>query len=394
VTEQAFSFRRIALPAFGPSLLFGIAEGSVIPVIVLSARDLGASVAAAALVATLMGVGSLVTNFPASTLTARYGERPAIVGAAAWGSAAMLLRVTATSLWVFASGIFMLGMAGSVFNLARQSYLTEAVPLRLRARALSTLGGVMRIGVFIGPFLGAAAIVALGLGGAYWVGLTALIAAGAMALPLPPHLSSPITAGTETTPTLRSIASEHSRVYLTVGFAILLIGAVRASRQIVLPLWAESLGLEASTASIIYGLAGAVDMLIFYPAGKIMDIKGRRVVAVPSMLITGLALALVPVTTGAVPLLAVALLMGFGNGIGSGLVMTLGADFAPSPGRPQFLGIWRFMYDSGAFTGPALLSGMTAALSLAAGIWSTASLGFLAAAFLYRWIPPRTSAKP
>jgi MFS family permease len=68
----------------------------------------------------------------------------------------MALCVVASTLWVFAVGIFMVGMAAAVFGLARQSYLTEAVPFHFRARALSTLGGVMRIGLFIGPFLGAA----------------------------------------------------------------------------------------------------------------------------------------------------------------------------------------------------------------------------------------------
>ena len=44
----------------------------------------------------------------------------------------------------------MVGMAQAVFSLARQSYLTEAAPAPYRARALSTLGGVMRIGMLWG----------------------------------------------------------------------------------------------------------------------------------------------------------------------------------------------------------------------------------------------------
>ena len=48
-----------------------------------------------------------------------------------------------------------------MFSLARQAYLTEAIPIRMRARALSTLGGTFRIGLFIGPFVAAAIVVAL-----------------------------------------------------------------------------------------------------------------------------------------------------------------------------------------------------------------------------------------
>ena len=64
-------------------------------------------------------------------------------------------------------------LAGAVWGLARQAYLSEAVPLEMRARALSTLGGVQRIGSFIGPFLGAFAMKFLGTDGAYWVHLVA-----------------------------------------------------------------------------------------------------------------------------------------------------------------------------------------------------------------------------
>src|SRR5690606_32978890 len=110
----------------------------------------------------------------------------------------------------------------------------------------------------------------------------------------------------------------------TIGLGVSLIGAVRSSRQAIIPLWAEHIGLDAATASVVYGLAGAVDMLVFYPAGKRMDTRGRRSVAVPCMAIMGAALLLMPFTSTMGALLLVSLLLGFGNGIGSGIVMTLG----------------------------------------------------------------------
>ncbi|MDQ6754750.1 MAG: MFS transporter [Actinomycetota bacterium] len=389
-SQAGFSLWKIAVPAFGPSLLFGLGEGAILPVIALSARSLGASVAAAALIVTLLGIGSLVSNIPASVLTARYGERLAIVAASGLSMVGMLMCVFGPNIWVFAAGIFLVGAASAVFNLARQSYLTEAVPVYFRARALSTLGGVMRIGVFVGPFAGALAIHLMGLAGSYWVGVGAVLVAGAVAWTLPDLVHPQGTPGRPAAaPTVRSIMTSHRTVFLTVGVGVLLVSAVRASRQAVIPLWAENLGLDATTTSLIYGLSGAVDMLVFYPAGKVMDRKGRTWVAVPSMLLMGLALILMPLTDGAVTLLLVSLLIGFGNGIGSGMVMTLGADYSPSPGRAQFLGIWRFFSDLGSCTGPALLSGITALATLAVGIGATGLLGLAAAAVLWYWIPRR-----
>lgn len=81
--DKNFSLRSVALPAFGPAVLFCLGEGgAVLPVIALSARDLGASVAVSALIVTLIGLGSWFFNIPASIITEKFGERWSIVGGA------------------------------------------------------------------------------------------------------------------------------------------------------------------------------------------------------------------------------------------------------------------------------------------------------------------------
>jgi MFS family permease len=394
VTNLPFSFRRIAFSAYGPSLLFGIGEGAILPVIPLSARELGASVPTAALIVTLIGVGSLVSNIPASVITMHRGERWAIVAAAVWCALAMALCGLTGHLPWFALGAFMIGMSQAVFSLARQSYLTEAVPIEFRARALSTLGGVMRIGLFIGPFVAAAAIHRWGIAAAYGVAVAGLLLAALVAarIPdLPAHLAAPAHAPVAvmpaTPPTWWSTISQHRRVFVTLGLGVLMVSAVRATRQAIIPLWADHLALAPSTASLIFGLAGGVEMLVFYPAGHVMDRKGRRWVAVPSMLLMGTALLLMPLSHDARTLLLAAAVVGFGNGIGSGLVMTLGADHSPRQGRAHFLGIWRLMADLGATGGPALLSLLTAALTLGTGIAATGLIALTAGAQLAYWIP-------
>lgn len=417
MTDDAFSFRRIAVPAFAPSLLFGLGEGAILPVVALSVRQLGGSVALAALVVTLMGIGSLVSNIPASIVATRFGERKSIAGAAILGAVAMLVCGFGPGLATFAAGAVMIGMAGAVFGLARQSWLAETVPFRYRARAMSTLGGVMRIGLFIGPFIGAALIPWLGIAASYVVGAAALAGAAAVAWKMPdlpaPVRPDPENAGTAPSasaastaapaeaaaasaaapttpprlPSLRGMVLSYRHVFATVGIGVMLIAAVRATRQAIIPLWAEQIGLDAATTSLIYGLASGIDMLVFYPAGKVMDLKGRVWVAVPCTLVMGLALLAMPFSHSFATLLAVSLVLGFGNGIGSGILMTLGADYSPALGRAHFLGLWRLMSDIGATGGPALLSAVIALGSLASGIWVIGALSIGAAALLGYWIP-------
>lgn len=394
VTDTAgagFDLRRLAVPAYGPSLLFGLAEGAILPVVTLTALDLGASVPVAALMVMLTYVSSLICNVPASVITHRTGERKAIVGAAVLGALSGVICWGATQLWHLVVGVLVFGAAASVFMLARQKYLTEAVPVAYRARALSTLGGVMRVGVFAGPFLGAAAISQWGLRSAYLICAVALALAGVLGTSLPDLEVTEAVAHAKVT--VRDVLHDHARVFATVGLGVVLISAVRASRQAVIPLWAEHLGLSAGHASIVYGIAGGVDMLVFYPAGKVMDVRGRRWVTVPSMVVMGLSLLAIPLTSGAVSLTLVSCILGFGNGIGAGMVMTLGADYSPDIGRAQFLGIWRELSDLGAVGGPALLSGVTAAVALGPAIAATGVVGLVAAGVLWKYVPAKPGAR-
>ncbi|MFA7503067.1 MAG: MFS transporter [Burkholderiaceae bacterium] len=388
---DTYDLRRLALPAFGPSLMFGLCEGAILPVLALSARALGASLSVAGLIVALVGIGSLLANLPAAWLTTRFGERRAMVGASVFAILALLLCLAARSVWLFGLAVLMLGLARAVFLLARQTFLVEVTPVHLRARAMSMLGGVHRIGMFIGPFLGAAFIHAIGISGAYWAALLVMLVAGALSL-LVPDLESRSPAAGEPIP--RPVAAlalmrEHAGAFLTLGLACALLAAIRACRQIVIPLWADYIGLDAATTSLIYGLMGAVDMLLFYPAGKVMDLHGRRAVTVPSLLIMGASLLLIPLTSGFASLLAVSVILGVGNGIGAGIILTTAADASPEAGRTRFLGIWRVITDLGGGGGPLLLAGLTAAVSLAWGIVGIGGMGFLAAWMFWRWLPRR-----
>jgi MFS family permease len=373
--------------------MFGVGEGAMLPVLALSARDLGASSAAAGLIVALVSIGSLLANIPAAMLATRFGERRAMVGAALFALLALALCLTARNPWVFGLGVFMVGLASAVFLLARQTFLIEAVPLHMRARAMSTLGGTMRVGMFAGPFAAAAFIEWLGLSGAYWVAIASMMGAGAISLLVPDLETRKRTSGTpDPRPAMTGLMRTHAHSFLTLGVAAALISAIRSCRQIVIPLWADHIGLDATSTALIYGLMGAVDMLLFYPAGKIMDTRGRLWVTLPSTLVMALGFLAIPLTTGFASLLTASMVLGLGNGIGSGIIMTIGADCSPSEGRTPFLGIWRLITDTGGGSGPLVLSALTAAFSLASGVAVIGSMGFVAGYMFWRWLPHRASA--
>jgi MFS family permease len=309
-----------------------------------------------------------------------------MIAAALINAAGIALCLAGGGLWPFAAGVLVQGMAGAVFQLARQSYLTEVVPASMRARAMSTLGGMQRIGAFVGPFAGAGVIKLYGLDSAYALSLIAIVGAGVIAYTVP-DLPAHVSAEDVST---RAIARRHWRVLATLGAGVLLLSAIRQTRQVVVPLWAQHLHLDPSTSSILFGVSGAVEALVFYPAGLVMDRWGRAAVAVPCTLVMGLSFLSMPLTRGAVTLGVAATVMGLGNGIGSGIVNTLGADVAPEAGRPTFLGVWRELADGGAALGPLLLSAVTGLAGLGPGIVVSGLVGFAAAAVLFRFSPRST----
>jgi MFS family permease len=392
--SEEFRLRSIAVAAYGPATLFGLAEGAMLPVITLSAIDRGASTSIAALIGALLGIGSIVTNIPSGMLTTRIGERKSMLAAAAATAAGLVLCIVnlghgAASLVSYGCGVLLIGAASSVYSLARQSYLTEMVPAHLRARALSTLGGTLRVGMFVGPFLAAGAVELWGLAGAYYVSLAAMAGAAVIVFRIPDLEISGERKAAAAQVTTWGVLTKYWRTFVTLGFGVLLLSAIRQTRQVVIPLWGAHIGLSPTANSVIYGVAGAIDVMTFYPAGKVMDLYGRRWVAVPCTIILGISFVLIPLTHGAVTLACTAMLMGFGNGIGSGIVMTLAADTSPAIGRPTFLGLWRELGDAGAGIGPVILSAVTAVAGLATGIFVSGFVGFAAAAALWTWIPRR-----
>jgi len=425
-TNDAFDLRGVLLSGFLPAALFAIGEGAIIPIIPIAADSLGASLAIAGFVASLILVGELIGDVPSGVVVARIGERNAMIGAAVVSVVGLLVCTVAPNPLVLALGVFLVGLSTAVFALARHAYMTTAIPLRIRARALSSLGGVFRFGYFVGPFLAAGVIHLTGTTqSAFWVHVVCCLGAavvllvirdpatGVRGLQRPTRASRPTAADHATDPATTALEGEqfvkeesqglfqtiraHHRVLVRLGSGAALIGAMRAGRQVILPLWAVSVGLDDSTAALVIGIAGAVDFALFYTSGQIMDRWGRLASALPCMLGLSICYFLLAwsdhLDARVGWFIAVAMAMSLANGVGSGILMTLGADLAPADRPAPFLGAWRFTGDLGSAAAPLVISGVTALATIAVASGVMGVLGLVGAGILLRYVPrylPRT----
>ncbi|NKY29953.1 MFS transporter [Nocardia gamkensis] len=376
--------RSLTWTVFVPMVVYGIGSGAAAPMYALRALDLGASAGLAGVVVALSGLGMVLTDLPAGRVVARIGERGALAVGSVLGAVGVFAAIVAPNVGVLALGMLLGGAAGAVWGLARQTYLVAVVPAGDLGRAMSTLAGSMRLGFFCGPFLGAAVVHSLGPNGGLWLQLVTTVISGvAMAAIRSPEAAG----GAGARHSLGAVVVEHRRTLGTLGLAALLVGAARAARLALLPLWAAHIGSSASATSLLFGVAGAVDVVMSYPAGVWLDRYGRRATGVPSMILFALGFGALPFTSSVLGLGCAAVLLGLGNGMSNGLIMTVGADVAPDGQRAEFLGAWRLTHDIGMFAGPVAVGAISALTVLGGAAVALAVTAAAGAYTMHRWFP-------
>src|SRR5215475_980922 len=98
-TQQA-ALRSYAASAFLPAMIYEIGNGAIVPILVTTATDLGASTGRAAFTLSLLGVGRVIGDVPSSWVADRFGDRRCMMVAAGIASLSFLACMLAPSLLV------------------------------------------------------------------------------------------------------------------------------------------------------------------------------------------------------------------------------------------------------------------------------------------------------
>ncbi|HEX2032885.1 MAG TPA: MFS transporter [Chloroflexota bacterium] len=378
------------MPVYVPTLLLSIGQGILVPILPLYAQDFGVNFSLVSVAVAAAGLGTLIGDVPSGVMLERYGRKPVMVV----GTIALALATLALVFLRFYPALVVLrllaGVGTAMWNISRMAYLTDVVPMQDRGRALSTFGGVSRIGTFVGPAVGGFIASLFGLTAPFYV--AALLAGGAALISIffiaESRRHEPGAPNSVRWNVVGRVAKEHWRELGTAGSAQIFAQMIRAGRQIIVPLYGRNvLGLDVAQIGSIVSISSAVDMSLFLPAGILMDKLGRKFASVPSFVVLAIGMALVPLATDYFGLLVATCVMGLGNGIGSGTMMTLGADLAPRRATGEFLGMWRLIGDVGASAGPLVVGGMADLVGLTLGAAGLSGVGLLAAATLLLFVP-------
>lgn len=381
-------YGRLLLPIYLPSLLVSASQTALLILLPLYVIELGHGVAAAALIVGMRGIGLLLFDIPAGVLASRFGDRSVLVlglGLILAGTVLLALRQEPVLLGL---GAMLSGGGFSAWMLGRQSYIADTCSGEETGRAIAAMAGLQRVGIFIGPGLGGLLAAATSYSLSFLVGAAITLAAGAIVWAFcgetgPAARSESLSLA----PTLR-LARRHARIFCTAGGAALSLQLMRATRQLLVPLFGLAIGLDEAAIGLIYSLSAGIDMCLFYPVGWLVDRHGRKFSAVPSLVLFAISLSLLPFVTGFGSLLSVACLLGIANGLGTGIVMIIGADLSRrSEDRSQFLGVWRLIGDVGMSGAPLLSAVLVSIASLGAASFFAAGLGFAGALVMLTLVP-------
>jgi MFS family permease len=387
----------LILPIYVPSILVAITWGIREPILPLYIRDFGATYGLVGLVLSGEAIGMLATDLPSGMVVRWLGQRRTMIVGLVLTMLAALALFWARSIPELMLYRILGGVGFSLYGVARHAYLAEQITVGQRGRAVALLGGVFRIGRFAGPTIGGFVATAFTLRAPFLVmaGLTgvALLVVILFLPASPARQEADFQNFRAYLGRLRAAAGENGRVLLPVGAGQMLAQMVRTGPAILFPLYgADVLGLDVAAIGAVLSTGAAVDMTLFYPTGVIMDRFGRKFAIIPSFLLQGLGLALIPLTQSFAGLAFVAGLVGLGNGLGSGTMLTLGADLAPPDSRGEFLGIWRLIGDTGGTVGPIIGGAIAGWLALPIAAVVMGSSGLLSS-LIFATLVPETNRR-
>lgn len=370
----------LLVPVYLPSFLMSVCMSSIMLAVPLFALELGAGVGVTALVFAVTGLGNLLVVVPAGYFTGRFGDRTMMIGGIAAVVIAAFFISQATSPLHLSLGVFVLGGALGLWALARLTHISEEVPLHMRGKALSTMAGLARFGNLLGPVAGGFIAFRYGYSAVF---LCANLVALVTLVLTWVFISTNHKSRNKDRPSLLRIVPHimagHWRTFASAGSSLFFLTILRACRGLLIPLWGVHIGLDAAAIGLVVGAAAAIDTVMFPLAGYMMDQWGRRYTAVSCQLTLAFGLLLMPLSSNFLTMIIFAMIAGLGNGLGSGINMTLGADFAPEDERSEFLGVWRLVIDTGHVVGPVFAGAIAGSVALGGAFVATSALGAIGA---------------
>ncbi len=368
------TFRHLLLPVFLPTLLSFVSLRASLVLLPLYVIDQGYGPALAGLIISIRGIGMLCTDVPGGFLVSRVGDRWGMIIGHLMAGLALVLFASFSHRGMFIAAALVSGAAFAVMMLARLSYVGEQCEAHERGRVIASMASLQRIGGIVGP-----------LGGGFiatWYGFVPALLVLALlsllsALTIFLYCDDSRGAENDGAPSHAFMATlrANKNIFLTSGAGAVGLMSLRGASPLLITLFGSAIQLSAAQIGFFASLTTILEFVMFLPGGHIMDRWGRKYTLIPGTFFMAFSLVVLVLFPSLGGYVAGTLLLAFGNGLATGVIMSIGSDLAPEKSRGQFLGVWRFVCDLGFTGGPLFVTGLMGLCGLAA---SSLALGALA----------------
>jgi len=344
----------------------------VVPTIPVLATSFKISPGTAAQLVTALSVGRFAGMPISGFLLDRFGSRTALIAGPMIACTAAIVASMMPWFTLILIPVFFIGIADSIWVIAREIAGVDLVRADQRGRVLSGFHGVNYLGLAFGPLLGGMLTEKFGFRSVFLA--YALCAATSTLLGCTvenaPHAAPSAAPGQSirgwTASALAQrlhairdlfyqIAPELRATYVVLVFATFTSFAHRVTTQSIIPVFASSmLGMTPKEIGLLFTISGLSVFVMILPAGFVIDKIGRKWATVPSTGIPAIAFVMIPFTHSFVQLAILLSFLGIANGLSLGSLATSTYDVVPPNARGRLQAARRTIAELGGVSAPLL----------------------------------------
>ena len=300
----------------------------------------------------------IVTDIPAGFSADRFGrKRNMVIGLIFIVLSSIVSGRAYNYTWLILGRIIQ-GIGSAFYVTSATTWVAQISGGEYRGRFMSMYSGLIFAATSFGPVIGGYSALHFGLHAPFYVygGLAVL---GLLAtIPLKETVDSP----GETRPRLRLEDIPGvllNAPFLLVNCSVLAFFFLRSSaRSTLIPLYTSlNLGLSADKIGVLMTVAAVFTALCTFPSGWLSDKIGRKKPIMSSLLLSAIAVVLIPSQKSMGGLVAIMALYGLATGL-QGSIAAWPADVAPQDKLGTAMGIYRVIGDIGLVLGPITVTYM------------------------------------
>ena len=343
----------------------------VVPTIPVLAKHFAITPGTAAQLITALSVGRFAGMPISGFVLDRFGARKALIAGPLIACASAVVASFMPWFTLILLPVFFIGIADSIWVIAREIAGVDLVRADQRGRVLSGFHGINYLGLALGPLIGGLLTERVGfravfLAYAVCAALSTIIGWRIEAR----HHAAPVSTASQRDgwsfaaigQRLRGIRAlfheipvELRATYVVVVFATFTSFAHRVTTQSIVPVFASVvLHMSPKEIGMLFTISGLSVFAMILPAGFVIDKIGRKWATVPSTGIPAIAFLLIPFADSFIEMAVLLSFLGVANGLSLGSLATSTYDVVPAHARGRLQAARRTLAEIGGVSAPLI----------------------------------------